>query len=120
MSDANELEAWLVSMIDGKNRECPYRLAYERINDLQSRLQACEKYAANLDKLTREQNQAQDAMHKTTIAMRERADQLEKHRERAYEDVANISVEIHELRSRLDSVRCRPAKALVVLFEGRV
>ena len=38
MSDANELEAWLVSMIDGKNRECPYRLAYERINTLTSRL----------------------------------------------------------------------------------
>ena len=80
------------------------------IANLQSRLQACEKYAANLDKLTREQDQAQDAMHKTTIAMRERADQLEKHRERAYEDVANISVENHELRSRLDSVRCLLAK----------
>src|SRR3990167_5437893 len=37
-------------------------------------------------------------------------DQLEKHRERAYEDVANISVENHELRSRLDSVRCLLAK----------
>ena len=33
-----ELEAWLVSMTDGKNAGCPYRRCYERITALARRL----------------------------------------------------------------------------------
>jgi hypothetical protein len=48
-SEVPEIDAWLVSMIDGKNRECPYRQAYEEIKGLRASLADAQSEIAALN-----------------------------------------------------------------------
>lgn len=84
---------------------------------LVSKLDAAERLNANYEKLTKEQDAAQDAMHKATVALRMRAEAAESRLENAVIDAVKATVQLGYDHWLTHGTPIRKEDAALVVFD---